>query len=467
MTDLAPPADLVAEAAVLSACLLHSEALDDLGPLTAADFYDEPHRRVFEAIRETDASGERVDTVTVRARLIAAGTFERIGGSGFLADLLDASPEIGHVREHAAIVSAKARVRAVVALCHALAGEGASTGSDPSAWLSGAEGRMFAACQSADHKSNLSTLGEMVEGTQAEMRERGENKSAPVGISTGFRCIDRAIGGFKRGNKYVLGAVPGAGKTALALQIAVRVAGAGHGVVFASLEMTRPELSARAVSQQSGVTETTIERGEPDREQWTSITAAIQHLADLPLVVDDTASQTVSSLRGTIRRGIRRLQRDNPDIRLGLIVIDHLHIQAAAPAGREASRNDKLTEMSNGNRMLAKEFDAPVLELNQLNRNAQTDRTKAPEMKHLRECGAIEQDAYGILMLHRSDVYRDPGELETGEAVIAVRKIRQGGAIGSVKLSFRGPTVSFYEDDPDPEFDDMPDTFSDRADVDF
>ena len=111
MTDLAPPADLVAEAAVLSAILLRPESLDDVGALTSADLYDVRHRAYLDAIREVDASGERVDAVTVRARLVAAGSFERLGGHPFLTDLLDATPAVGHVRDHAQIVTGLARVR--------------------------------------------------------------------------------------------------------------------------------------------------------------------------------------------------------------------------------------------------------------------------------------------------------------------------------------------------------------------
>lgn len=471
--------DSDAERAVLSACLLHPETLDEIGQLAEDDFADVRHRRLFRAVKALDAAAERIDLVTVAHQLKAAGDYDRAGGAAYLAEIVDATPALANVGAHARIVSSMARVRGVVDVCRSLVAESTSATSDPTAWLAEAEARMFEATKIADHADNLSTIGEMVTEQQAEMRRRLETKSAPPGVTTGFPSLDRQIGGLKDGNKYVLAAVPGAGKTAIALQMALAVAASGTedepaGVVFASIEMTRPELSARAVAQQSGVPETTIERGEPDAAQWSAITGAINRIASLPMVVDDTATQTTGSLRGTVRRGLRRLrQKFGEKVRLRLIVIDHLHIQSA-DAKHGNNRNNDLTQLSDGNRRLAKEFCCPVVELNQLNRDAQADKSKPPAMRHLRECGAIEQDAYGILMLHRPDVYADPGETKTGDVVIAVRKIRQGGEIGSVDLKFTGQTVSFSDPNPNPppepehpyaaDYDGL-DTYPDRADL--
>lgn len=133
-----PPSDLDAEAAVLSACFLADEALAAVRPiLTAASFYADANRRTYEAILEVAADGKRPDIVLVAGVLRARGKLHGIGGAPYLAQLCDATPATSNVVEHAKVVAATAKQRAVIAACQRFAAEGYDDVGDVKTWASG------------------------------------------------------------------------------------------------------------------------------------------------------------------------------------------------------------------------------------------------------------------------------------------------------------------------------------------
>lgn len=450
---LVPPHDLDAERATLAACILDRDALAEVvSVVTAEDFYDPRHRAIYTATLACDETGT-VDAVTIAHRLNSMpGDWSAAGGGSYLAEILDSTPAVSHAEDHARIVATAARVRRVLALSQRLTAEAYEAPLDAADWLLDAAARFADAVDIADGRETQIVIGDAVRVEAAEMDRRTREQSAPSGIQTGLACLDRAIGGLKRGNKYTLAAMPGAGKTALALQIAINAGRSGHGVVYLSVEMPREQLTQRAIAQESGVSQVTIERGELSASEWVSATTAFHALDGLPVVIDDAETQTVQTMRAAVRRGLRKLRAKFGDsVRLGLIVLDHLHI--ATPDAQSRSRNDELTRLSGGTRKIAKEFDCPVLELSQLNRSAQTDPNQIPHLRHLRESGAIEADAFAVFVLHRHDVFIEANATPDGKAQLAIRKCRQGGAIGIHNLDFTGPTMRFRDAG---EWDDFP-----------
>lgn len=458
--NIIPPNDPTAERAAVAAVLVNSEALSELsGVVSLDDFYDDRNRRIYAAILELDRRGERIDVVTVLSELRTSSRLEQAGGAPYLADLADATPDVYNVADYGRIVAAKAAVRRVQAVCSQIRAEGyADVGSVP-AWLQSAEARMFAATQTEKREETLADMHEVMTAETQAINERNQSGGIITGIKTGFSALDRKINGLKRGVKYTLAARPGIGKTALALNIAVNVASSGWGVVFISIEMPREQLAQRAIAQQASVDTQRIERGAILPGQWADITAAVAYLSKLPMIIDDSGDQTVVSIRSSVRRGLSKLRRMyGEQIQLGLVVIDHLNI--VSPEGRRGrSRENDVSEISGGTRALAKEFGSAVLELSQLNRDCEKRPDKRPQLSDLRESGATEQDSFGVFGLYRDDYYKQKDEPLDNTAELLIRKIRQGGACGTVDLMFKGSTTNFYEkaiESPDGEnYDDV------------
>ena len=138
-----------------------------------------------------------------------------------------------------------------------------------------------------------------------------------------------------------------------------------------------------------------------------------------------------------MRARARRLKREFSKI--GLVVIDYLQLMAASTQGE--NRATEISEISRSLKAMAKELDAPVIALSQLNRALEQRPNKRPQMADLRESGAIEQDADIIFAIYRDEVY-NPDSPEKGTAEVNILKQRNG-PIGTVKLTFLGQYTRF------------------------
>lgn len=200
-------------------------------------------------------------------------------------------------------------------------------------------------------------------------------------------------GGFRPGALYTLAARPGIGKSAVALQIATALADAGP-VAFSSLEMPREELVRRVVSQGAQLPHHLLERGEPMPELWKARIESWQTTAPHSIAIDDRSTVMVGDVRA-FARAVRR-----PSGRIAGIIVDYLQLMGGPS---RASRIDVVTENSRMMKIIAREYECPVIMLSQLNRNSEQRMDRRPVLSDLRDSGAIEQDSDVVLML-----YRDP-----------------------------------------------------------
>lgn len=455
-----PPSDLDAEAVLLSTALLHHEQLDELaGLVSPADFYADANRRIFETALEIRRGGQVPTLPAVAGVLRDRGTLANVGGSAYLAQLCDGTPASAHPEQAAVRVAHKARQRALIDVCKRIAAEGYGDVGDVTAWLQDAEARVYRTTQVARTNESISTLGDAAGATvESAMQQAARKTKGITGISTGLGRLDRQIDGLQRGCLYTLAARPGMGKTGLAVEIAVNVARGGKAerwrpeqpqrlTVVVSLEMPREQLAARVLAQLANVNATNLARGNLSRQEWDQVRGAAAVCANVPLVIDEAGTQTPSSIRSAVRRGLSMLKKRWPNVEVGLVVVDYIQIVSPDSHTRGRSRDNELGEVTGSLRQLAKELDCPVLMLSQLNRECEKRPDKRPIMSDLRESGSIEQDSFAIMMLFRADQYQEK-EHHDGSAEVIVRKIRQGGSCGTVNLNFDGPTMNFFEPPP-------------------
>src|SRR6185295_4052526 len=136
----------------------------------------------------------------------------------------------------------------------------------------------------------------------------------------------------------------------------------------------------------------------------------------------------------------RRLKRRN---NLGLIVIDYL--QLIEPDNARDPRQEQVARIARRLKGLARELKVPVICLAQLNRQAEAAKENKPRLSHLRESGAIEQDADVVMFVHREEYYQTNEEDKAavaGQAEIIVAKQRNGPT-GDIKLAWRKEHTRF------------------------
>jgi replicative DNA helicase len=255
------------------------------------------------------------------------------------------------------------------------------------------------------------------------LQELRENPGKVLGQKTGFNALDRVLVGMSGGDLVLVGARPGMGKTAFAVSIAEEVAKtSGKSVCIFSLEMSAEQLANRLLSSEAQIDSVKMRSGQLADEDWSNIACAASMLSETEILIDDTPGITVTAMRSKLRR-VKNL---------GMVVVDYLGLMQGE--SHRENRVLEIADISRGLKLLAKEFDVPVICCAQLSRAVEQRANKRPMLSDLRDSGAIEQDADVVMFLYRDDYYGDQ-QKERSVAEVIVAKNRHG-AQGTVKLGW-------------------------------
>jgi replicative DNA helicase len=276
----------------------------------------------------------------------------------------------------------------------------------------------------------------------ARMQHAMQNPGKLAGISWGLKEFDSKTGGLKRGEMLVLAGRPGMGKTALACCIARQTASAGEPTFFASLEMGDASLSDRiladvAYERRSPIPYYSIANGTLNDTKAERVVEAARRQREWPLTIDPAPGLTVSQIAARARRYSQALERQGR--RLGLVIVDHMHI--VRPSNRySGARVNEVGEISAALKGLAKDLDVPVLALAQLSRQVESRDDKRPTMADLRDSGTIEQDADAIIFVYRDAYYLERENapvdllLDAKDQLEVIIAKQRNGPVGTVKL---------------------------------
>ena len=448
-----PPHDLDAEAVVLSASMLEADAFALIADKVESwHFFAEANRRIWEAIASLTDEGRTVDLVAVVGWLRDHDRIQQAGGAAYVAQILDSTPAVANIEEHAARVVDRARLRKLIAECRRIAVEAHEPMSDVQGFIDKAEHAVYQIASAAD-RSGLKTAKDAAKRSWEQIVDASKRDRA-VHRSTGLVLLDRKTGGLHDDEVTVVAARPGMGKTGFVLQIAEAVAEAGQGVVVFELEMPDTQLVKRRVASQTSVELGRITDGFIRREEWTLLSAAHDRFGNLPIWIEDTPGVSLLQMRATLRRVKSECKRLG--VPLGLAVVDYLQLMEAERARQNSTRDEDISQITRGIKRLAREMHIPILEVSQLNRGLERSAEKRPQMSDLRESGAIEQDADNIIFLYRPEYYlkEKTPEDDKGIVELIIEKQRNRGT-GTVRVRFDGPTVTFM-DVPVPEPENEP-----------
>jgi replicative DNA helicase len=442
LLDRQPPFNAQAEMAVLGSVLLRPDVLDDLVMmLRPDDFYDEAHRKLYRQMVGMHDSGRKIDVTLLVDELRRHGDFDSIGGAAFLARVGNSVATAAHAEYYAEIVRHDATCRSLIDSCTEILQEAYQPESNAHELLSRAEQRIFSILERGE-SSTLSDIRDILHEAMDRIDARMKGEHLAGGVETGFTEFDHLTGGLHNSELIVLAARPSMGKTALAMNIAEYVAlKLKLPVLFVSLEMSSIELADRMLCSVAEVNGARLRNGTISKEDRKRLVETAAKMSECPLFVDDSPSRTVSEIAAAARRVKRR------ENGLGLVVIDYL--QLIEPDNPKDPRQEQVAKMARRLKGLAREVDVPVLCLAQLNRQAEVSKENRPRLSHLRESGAIEQDADVVMFVHREEYYRTADERDqvAGQAEIIIAKQRNG-PIGEVELVWRKEFTRFANPAP-------------------
>ncbi len=434
--DRLPPHNLDAERGVLGSLLLDPSLCDEVVlALRPEDFYAEPNRRLFSHIVAMHDEGKRIDATLLVERLKQKGEYEAIGGAAYLAEIIHSVPVAAHALYYANIVREKAMLRDLIHASTAILRDAYDPTLEPDELVSRAEERIFSV-HDLRARDQITPINDVLLQAFEEIDRRMQGGAA--GIPTGFTDLDELTGGLHPSELIILAARPSMGKTALAMNIAEHVAvKASVPTLFVSLEMSRQELAQRMLCSRGKINGRKFRSAFLSAEDRSKLVEAASVLSKAPLYIDDSPSRTMTEIAAAARRLKRK-------VKLGFVVIDYL--QLIEPDNPKDPRQEQVAKIARRLKGMARELNIPVLCLAQLNRQAEVSKDNRPKLSHLRESGAIEQDADVVLFIHREEYGMSPEEAQeqnvVGKADLIVAKQRNGPT-GDIALVWRKEYTTF------------------------
>lgn len=438
-----------AEQAVLGSILIDPQSINLVASELKAEFFYIPqHREIYKVLSSMlELGGADIDFVTVLERLKSAGVYDEAGGKEYLSNLLKTVPSSAHILTYVSIIREHYYARSLMKVAKDVIKDIEDNTMGASELLESAEQRIFDIRSGID-SSGLTHIKDVIMGETFDRLGKmndPETRDDYVGIPTGFSVLDRVITGLHKSDMIILGARPGMGKTAFALNIARNVAvNAGKTVCFFSLEMTRDQLAQRMLSSESGIESQKLRTGELTNDEWTRLLQAGENLSKANLYFDETSTITVPEMKAKLRRMSKKP---------GLVIIDYLGLMHSARSGKDVNRVQEVAEITRSLKIMAKELMIPVIVCAQLSRATEGKSVKShkPSMADLRDSGAIEQDADIILFLYRDSYYdneKADGEEKSdpNKALCIVAKNRHG-SIDDVPLYWDGVHTRFTSQD--------------------
>lgn len=392
------------------------------GIVTPDYFQLEAYRAIFTAALSLLEDGTPIDPVSI------AATAKRQGvelPNKLLLELMEIVPTAANCVDYAHRVAEDARKRRIKALAERIQADEVSTSDELLAALQ----REAQAIQGSNYQRGLLSPVDTLRRFMDYVVKAGEKRDNF--ISTGFPRLDGILGGgFIRGGLYILGARPAVGKSTFALNLADGIAG---NLLFVSLEMSPEQILAKRVSRLTGYTASKLLSGQLPDKAWEAVAMATTSIDKSGVYINSRYDLTVQE--------IHLLAQSVPELRC--IILDYLGL--IQPATRSGSTYEQVSAISRELKRMAVSLNVPVVCLCQLSRKIEERKDKKPMLSDLRDSGAIEQDADGVLFLYREDYYTgSPADGFPSTVELTVAKNRHGKT-GEDQFNFWLSSSTFRE----------------------
>ena len=439
------PSSIEAEKAVLGSIILEPTLWDSLSvEVDESDFIANEHKLIYRGIKKLIDLGSEIDTVTLieslsnDSDLSSLSNFDRVS---YVKNLVSETRGTANFVNYTNIIKQSSSLRKLISTAadiSSLAKEADTFESENA--LSEAEDKLIKLRDSIQRSSGPMLAKDLIKPVYDKIDETIRSDGDLVGISTGFRDLDKLTMGLQQGDLFIIAGRPSMGKTAFALSIAGQLVNDGIPSVLFSLEMSARSIMYRLISLLGKIElKKLFEAKNLSDNDFNEIENSLSLLSRSKFFIDDTSSLSPSEILSRSRK----LKRENPD--LGLIIIDYMQLMNAD--NKNDNRVSEMSEISRSLKALAKEIDVPVIALSQLNRAPETRTGKRPVLADLKDSGAIEQDADIVTFVFRAEKYEQDLE-NKGLAIIDVAKHRNGPT-GSVKLHFSDKYTKFQDLAPD------------------
>jgi len=447
-----PPQSIDAEKSILGSIIIDREALNKVIDFLAVDdFYSRSHQMIYGSMLALFERTEPIDLLSLSNKLEEKGHLNDVGGSSYLTSLANSVPSSAHIGNYGKIVQRKKMLRDLITVSHEIGAMGHQEDENVEDLLDNAERKIMSVSQ-----KSLTHAFTPLSGGINEAMERIANQGdgALRGHATKHRHLDDTLGGLQKSDLIILAARPSVGKTAFAVDLALKIAEQDVPVGFFSMEMSMDQVVDRFIAARAGVSLWKLRTGKLSHEgdDFLRITTACDELKKMPIFIDDASSPNILQMRSTARR----LKNE---FGLGLLVVDYLQLMTSRR--NYDSPVQQVTEISRGLKGLAKELNIPIIAISQLSRAVEQREGHKPRLSDLRDSGSIEQDADVVMFIHREDKInyekaKEQNKINCAQLVIAKHR---NGPTGEVDFRIDPESLRFLEVDRSRSDDDIPLSF--------
>ena len=390
IVDRRPPSSLESEQGILGCILLSPKdcILDCVEkiPMGREAFYDLRHQTLYQTLVDMWQELDPIDIITLQQRLKDDHLMEGAGGLAYISSLPDCVPSAANLPYYIDIVLEKYQGRKLVQTCTGIIARIYDHEGDFDQLLNEAERDILAIADSLQQTDLLADLSQ-IRIKLIDKYERAQT-GGNSGIMTGFADLDRITGGMQAQDMIVLMGQPSAGKTTLALNIAVNVALGGIPVGILSLETSVEKILHRIYCSIAEVNGTKFLRGYQLNDwEMKAMLSAVDRVEKnkANLLIDDSGGLSTVKMQAKARRMRQKGAK--------MLVIDYMQLMQA-----EGSEYERVTSISRAVKDCAKEGDWPVIAISSLNRQGSNDEGK-PKIRHARGSGQLDFDGNQFWLL--------------------------------------------------------------------
>lgn len=435
-----PPQAPEVEEAVIGAMMLDKDSVYlAMEALKEKSFYDTRLRLIFSAMSTLFKQRSAIDMMTVAERLRTDGTLEEVGGPARLASLTAKVGSGANIEYYVKILQQKTIQRDLIEVGYGILRKAFDETYEVDKLIEESQSEVYNAVQ-GNMRSGYVDIGDAM-NRALDRLQWVQKTDGLTGVPSGFPSLDAITRGWQDGNLIVIGARPGHGKSAIALNMA-KAAAVDNNVptAFFTLEMADIELADRLIGSEAGLA-SGKRKGKDKMEdyEWAQIESSLRKVVKAPLYIDETPGLTITEFTSKIKRMVQE-----KGVRIAFV--DYLQLMHAS-GNYGTNRALEIGDISRQLKETAKELHIPIVALAQLNRNLMTrlgNSMGRPVLSDLKDSGSIEQDADMVLFINRP-AKLGLSEMDESYAELIIEKNRAGEA-AIIQLNFNGSLVKFTEE---------------------
>jgi len=428
------PNNFLAEQAILNILLTNPTTFKMVNEkLKIKSFYIESHQLIYETFIDLCNQNRPINVTTLITQLENNGYLKQVGGIEKISNIINRFESFVDLEDYVNLVNEKYLRRLIIELGKQIIGWGFTTSTEVEEILEKTEQALYNLNQERTVPKFYSSA-EVIDDIFEEMKNKAKLKNS--GFLSSFQELDSILQGFQKSDLIVIAGRPSMGKTAFSLNIGINIIKQYKiPLIIFSLEMSRQQIIYRLISSISEINNNRLKSGKMNPSEWKLLSKAMQEISELPIFIDDDPNVSTNEIRSKIRKILGENQKNS------LVIIDYLQLMKINK--KFDNRAQEISYITRNLKVLAKEFQIPIVVLSQLSRNLETRTNKRPMLSDLRDSGSIEQDADIVIMMYRDDYYQEKkADEQITEFIVAKHR---NGPIGTAKLMFNPIYTNFKE----------------------